>query len=207
MLREPGCEPCPLEPPLDVPTATESHPKAVGESVALGASGLDGEGVEELPADECGSLQRGELRFVAHVVACVTDGFDLGVSVTAAREYQSDGGPTPGQIAELIRSTIPGTDAHAKNYGLLLAANQVKLAPLYDIASILPYDDSDGHKVELAMVLRQRATRSASRRMPARGIASSGGSGSTSPRNGTARLTAHARRVARSGADLASQNS
>ena len=73
-------------------------------------------------------------------------------------------GPTPGQIAELIRSTIPGpdaetdvwrfadalafnwliagTDAHAKNYSLLLAGNQIRLAPLYDIASILPYDDS-----------------------------------------------------------------
>ncbi len=95
------------------------------------------------------------------------------LSISPARKYQSDGGPTPGQIAELIRSTIPGpdaetdvwrfadalafnwliaaTDAHAKNYSLLLAGNQVRLAPLYDIASILPYDDSEGYKVKLAM--------------------------------------------------------
>lgn len=95
------------------------------------------------------------------------------LSIPPARKYQSDGGPTPGQIAELIRSTIPGpdaetdvwrfadalafnwliagTDAHAKNYSLLLAGNQIRLAPLYDIASILPYDDSDGYKVKLAM--------------------------------------------------------
>ncbi len=95
------------------------------------------------------------------------------LSVPPARKYQSDGGPTPGQIAELIRSTIPGpdaeidvwrfadalafnwliagTDAHAKNYGLLLAGHQIRLAPLYDIASILPYDDSDGYRVKLAM--------------------------------------------------------
>ncbi len=95
------------------------------------------------------------------------------MSVPPARKYQSDGGPTPGQIAELIRSTIPGpdaetdvwrfadalafnwliagTDAHAKNYSLLLAGNQVRLAPLYDIASILPYDGSNGLKVKLAM--------------------------------------------------------
>ena len=95
------------------------------------------------------------------------------LSIPPVRKYQSDGGPTPGQIAELIRSTIPGpdaetdvwrfadalafnwliagTDAHAKNYSLLLAGNQIRLAPLYDIASILPYDDSDGHKVKLAM--------------------------------------------------------
>ncbi len=95
------------------------------------------------------------------------------LSIPPARKYQSDGGPTPAQIAELIRSSIPGpdaqtdvwrfadalvfnwliagTDAHAKNYGLLLAGTQIRLAPLYDIASLLPYDDSDGHKVKLAM--------------------------------------------------------
>ena len=95
------------------------------------------------------------------------------MSVPPANKYQSDGGPTPGQIAELIRSTIPapeaeidvwrfvealafnwlvaGTDAHAKNYSLLLAGAQVRLAPLYDIASILPYDDSGGHRIKLAM--------------------------------------------------------
>ncbi len=95
------------------------------------------------------------------------------MAVPPARKYQADGGPTPGQVAELIRSSIPGpdaeadvwrfvdalafnwliggTDAHAKNYSLLLAGNQIRLAPLYDIASILPYDDSNEHKVKLAM--------------------------------------------------------
>ena len=35
---------------------------------------------------------------------------------------------------------IGGTDAHAKNYGLLLAGGgKFRLAPLYDIASWLPY--------------------------------------------------------------------
>ena len=46
---------------------------------------------------------------------------------------------------------IAGTDAHAKNYSFLLAGNQIRLAPLYDIASILPYDDSNGHTVKLSM--------------------------------------------------------
>ncbi len=95
------------------------------------------------------------------------------LSVAPARKYQADGGPTPGQIAELIRSTVPGpdaetdvwrfadalvfnwliagTDAHAKNYSFLLAGNQIRLAPLYDIASVLPYYDSNGYKVKLAM--------------------------------------------------------
>ncbi|MGA2166556.1 MAG: HipA N-terminal domain-containing protein [Solirubrobacteraceae bacterium] len=34
---------------------------------------------------------------------------------------------------------LAGTDAHAKNYSLLLAGGQARLAPLYDIASALPY--------------------------------------------------------------------
>ena len=95
------------------------------------------------------------------------------MSIAPARKYQADGGPTPAGIAELLRSTLPapdaetdvgrfadalafnwliaGTDAHAKNYSLLLAGSQIRLAPLYDIASILPYDDSDGYDVKLAM--------------------------------------------------------
>ncbi|WP_225160046.1 HipA domain-containing protein [Bradyrhizobium sp. BRP56] len=45
-----------------------------------------------------------------------------------------------------------GTDAHAKNYSLLLANGPtVRLAPLYDIASILTYDDVDLQKMKLAM--------------------------------------------------------
>ncbi|MGY3387696.1 hypothetical protein ACVWW6_000287 [Bradyrhizobium sp. USDA 3311] len=47
---------------------------------------------------------------------------------------------------------IGGSDAHAKNYSLLLASGPlVRLAPLYDIASILPYDNVDQRKIKLAM--------------------------------------------------------
>src|SRR5262249_10834771 len=49
---------------------------------------------------------------------------------------------------------IAGSDAHAKNYSMLLAAGgQVRLAPLYDLASGLPYPKIDPHKVTLAMKL------------------------------------------------------
>ena len=34
---------------------------------------------------------------------------------------------------------IAGTDAHAKNYSLLLSGAEIRLAPLYDVASALPY--------------------------------------------------------------------
>ncbi len=78
-----------------------------------------------------------------------------------AQKYQTQGGPSPTDIVELLRRVMPpsvavgsvarfvdaliwnwivgGSDAHAKNYALLLSADQVRLAPLYDIASALPY--------------------------------------------------------------------
>jgi serine/threonine-protein kinase HipA len=45
---------------------------------------------------------------------------------------------------------IGGTDAHAKNFSLLLGSRRIRLAPLYDVASILPYDEFDMRKVKLA---------------------------------------------------------
>ena len=92
--------------------------------------------------------------------------------VAPGRKYQSEGGPSPVQIVDLLRTSmsartaadavwrfidalawnwlIAGTDAHAKNYSLLLANNQVRLAPLYDIASALPYGPHE-RNLRLAM--------------------------------------------------------
>jgi serine/threonine-protein kinase HipA len=94
----------------------------------------------------------------------------LGVYPT--HKYQNDGGPGPVEIVRLLRSAmaprisdetvwrfidalawnwiIAGTDAHAKNYSLLLADDQVRLAPLYDIASALPYGTHE-KKLRFAM--------------------------------------------------------
>jgi serine/threonine-protein kinase HipA len=87
-------------------------------------------------------------------------------------KYQSDGGPTPQAVAGLLRDhshrasedvgtfvsslifnwLIGGTDAHAKNYSLLLGSRgQVRLAPLYDLGSALPYPDIDQRRMKLAM--------------------------------------------------------
>jgi serine/threonine-protein kinase HipA len=96
----------------------------------------------------------------------------LGLAPTV--KYQSEGGPSPEQIIDLLRREIhparaaeaqvarfvdalafnwiiAGTDAHAKNYSLLLAARQVRLAPLYDVASALPYDDMYLPRLRMAM--------------------------------------------------------
>jgi serine/threonine-protein kinase HipA len=94
------------------------------------------------------------------------------LGIRPERKYQNEGGPGPRDIARLLRSVMPsraaddailrfldalawnwliaGTDAHAKNYSLLLAGRQVRLAPLYDIASALPYGTHE-RKLRLAM--------------------------------------------------------
>jgi serine/threonine-protein kinase HipA len=49
---------------------------------------------------------------------------------------------------------IAGTDAHGKNYALLIGAQaRIRLAPLYDVASVLPYADIDIECVKLSMKL------------------------------------------------------
>jgi serine/threonine-protein kinase HipA len=89
----------------------------------------------------------------------------LGIMPT--KKYQNEGGPGPADIVELLRTNstdreddvdtfvealgfswlIAGTDAHAKNYSLLLGSGpHIRLAPLYDIASILPHDEVGMHK-------------------------------------------------------------
>lgn len=106
------------------------------------------------------------------------------LGVHPSNKYQNDGGPGPREIAELLRSyssapnddvitladalalnwLIAGTDAHAKNYGILIAAGRVRLAPLYDIASVLPYPRFDVNRIKLAMKVGDRYRMSEIRR-------------------------------------------
>ncbi len=89
------------------------------------------------------------------------------------QKYQADGGPSAADITGLLGRfsdhpaddidrfvmalafnwVIAGTDGHSKNYSLLHAAGScVRLAPLYDLASFLPYQrDPKSRKVKLAM--------------------------------------------------------
>jgi serine/threonine-protein kinase HipA len=87
-------------------------------------------------------------------------------------KYQSEGGPGAKQVIELLRTyssraledvdtfvdailfnwLIGGTDAHGKNYSILMGRNgQVRLAPLYDVASAYAYPILNAHKLKLAM--------------------------------------------------------
>jgi len=94
------------------------------------------------------------------------------LGVPPSRKYQNEGGPSPRDVVGLLRRAIAprvaddavwrfvdaliwnwflaGTDAHAKNYSILLAGNQVRLAPMYDVASALPYGTHE-RKLRLAM--------------------------------------------------------
>lgn len=93
----------------------------------------------------------------------------LGVSPTI--KYENEGGPGIVAMVDLLRShsTAPdadvttfieavalnwilgGTDAHAKNFSLLVGSESVRLAPLYDLISAFPYPDIAGRKMKLAM--------------------------------------------------------
>jgi serine/threonine-protein kinase HipA len=90
------------------------------------------------------------------------------------KKYENEGGPSTKEIVDLFRQAmapreaddaiwrfvdalawnwlIAGTDAHAKNYSVLLASDSVRLAPLYDVASALPYGVHE-KKLRFAMKL------------------------------------------------------
>jgi serine/threonine-protein kinase HipA len=100
------------------------------------------------------------------------------LGVHPAQKYQNDGGPSPRQIVELLRGAatprqadadvrsfvdalvfnwlIAAPDAHAKNYSILLQGRDVRLAPLYDIGSALPYSEthSDLYISKLPLAMR-----------------------------------------------------
>jgi serine/threonine-protein kinase HipA len=83
-------------------------------------------------------------------------------------KYQQDGGPGVADIVALLRRVssspddvyrfidanmfnwlIGGTDAHAKNYSLLIGADGIRLSPLYDLSSQLPYPELIDQRVAM----------------------------------------------------------
>jgi serine/threonine-protein kinase HipA len=94
------------------------------------------------------------------------------LGVRPQSKYQNEGGPSPERIADLLRDhsdkprqdidaftdalllnwLIAGSDGHAKNYSLLHGAGgSARLAPLYDLASALPYPSLNTPRLKLAM--------------------------------------------------------
>ncbi|HVJ61381.1 MAG TPA: type II toxin-antitoxin system HipA family toxin [Tahibacter sp.] len=138
---------------VDLPTASSSVAR-FGDEVAICVERYD-------RAVDGGTLRR------VH-----QEDFCQALAVFPHRKYQNDGGPSPADLTDVLRRhsldpgadvrhlfrvlvfnwLIVGTDAHAKNYSLLLSAGgRALLAPLYDMSSFLPYPQLNLRKQKLAM--------------------------------------------------------
>jgi serine/threonine-protein kinase HipA len=99
---------------------------------------------------------------------------DMCQALGVSQKYQEFGGPSAAAIIELLRATartvadgamsvsrfvdglvynvlIAAPDAHARNYAVLLDGENVRLAPMFDIATSLAYDAPTGGGRALAM--------------------------------------------------------
>lgn len=133
------------------------------QAAATECAHFDGERTLVVARYDRARLPDGEWRRVHQEDMCQALG------VPPLRKYQSDGGPTPADIAAVLRRCsdnpeadvrhfldgliynwlIVNTDGHAKNYSLLITADQVRFAPLYDLCSLLPYRDREGQRFYL----------------------------------------------------------
>lgn len=98
--------------------------------------------------------------------------FCQALGVFPQNKYQNQGGPGPAAMADLLwrhssharddvqtllralvfNYLIGGTDAHGKNYSILIGARgSTRFAPLYDISSALPYPSILKRKMKMAM--------------------------------------------------------
>ena len=97
--------------------------------------------------------------------------FCQALSVLPDKKYASDGGPSTSDVINLLKKTdqseenieqflaylffnylIGGSDAHAKNFSFVFdEKGKAFLAPLYDVASIFPYVESDRAVYRMAM--------------------------------------------------------
>jgi serine/threonine-protein kinase HipA len=94
------------------------------------------------------------------------------LGVPPSNKYENEGGPGARAIVALLTQysqrrdddiqrfvdalafnwLIAGTDGHAKNYSVLIgSAGRIRLAPIYDVASALPYQELQFQKLKLAM--------------------------------------------------------
>ena len=154
-------------------TATLAAAAAAQAAASAAQVGLEAAGVRAAAA--AAASRAAELAILAEtqpVLRLHQEDLCQALGVLPLRKYQNEGGPTPQMIVELLRThsarpvedvatfldalifnwLIAGTDGHAKNYSVLfMARSQVRLAPLYDLGSALPYSDMDQRRLTLAM--------------------------------------------------------
>lgn len=96
-----------------------------------------------------------------NVIALHQEDLTQAMGIPSSLKYEEHNGPTSERYAAMIRNhglhgegdanirafvdgilvsyLLGATDSHAKNYSLLLKGDSVRMAPLYDLASIYPY--------------------------------------------------------------------
>jgi serine/threonine-protein kinase HipA len=98
------------------------------------------------------------------------------MSVRPEKKYPSEGGPAAVEIATLLKRDatqldidrftdavvaqylLGAPDGHAKNYSVILSGIKVALAPVYDVASVLPYEPAPESKLNrVAMPIAGRS--------------------------------------------------
>jgi len=151
----------------------------------IAASGTDPESdarAAQFAADAATAAADANISNSTPVYRVHQEDFCQALRVHPSRKYQNDGGPGPRDIIDLLRANagggggdavkedldtfvgalafnwlIGGTDAHAKNYSVLIGAGGlVRLAPLYDVASVYAYPHIDPLEAKLAMKVGQR---------------------------------------------------
>ena len=160
-----------LKPPID---AFEGHPE--NEHLCLGlarALGLPTAGSEVLRFDDEAAIiveRYDRVRTADTIRRLHQEDMCQVLGLPPTKKYQNEGGPGCAAISDAIRThsgepeedtwtfvraimlnwIIGGTDAHAKNFSMLIGAQgRARLAPLYDVASTLPYD-FDQRKLKMA---------------------------------------------------------
>lgn len=166
-----------LKPPVDRFDAYRLYDQEINEHLCLAAARVAGLVVTESRVQRFGDERAVVLRRYDRRPGA--DGWqrihqeDLcqALSVLPKDKYQRDGGPGPRRIADLFRASmlppiardsilrfvdalawswiIGSPDGHAKNYSILIAGRELRLAPLYDISSGLVYWKE--HDLSLAM--------------------------------------------------------
>lgn len=120
------------------------------------------------------------------VVRLHQEDFCQALGVLPENKYPEEGGPGASEVLKVLMHTgapaatnserfvrmmffnylIAAPDAHAKNYSLLLDRDAAYLAPLYDVASMLPYTDRPFDvKTAMSFAGENRVGRLSSRRL------------------------------------------
>jgi serine/threonine-protein kinase HipA len=126
---------------------------------AAGGVGLEAASscITQFGAERAIVVERYDRRWIDdRLVRIHQEDFCQALGLHPQRKYQSDGGSSPEDVATVLRRERPasaeanlfrfalalgfnwmiaGTDAHAKNYSVLLQGNSARLAPLYDLGS------------------------------------------------------------------------